>query len=199
MSTFIIGLTGGIGSGKSSFAQQFEALGICVLDADSIVHELYIHSSLCKKAIVDAFGIEVLSPDGTIDRAALCKVVFACADALKRLNSIVHPLVLEELKKRSDLLNDVVVWDVPLLIESGMIDLVDAVVVVVSDTSIRRNRLKSSRGMTDKQICDRMKAQLGDFERMSCADYICVNNGSISALSRQAQIILADMGREEGH
>lgn len=199
MKKHIIGLTGGIGSGKSLLAAQFKLLGASVLDADAIVHELYSSNNECKSALVRAFGSEVLSTDGTVDRAALSSIVFANQSALNELNGIVHPLVLNELEIRSRAEEQTVIWDVPLLIESNMTDCVDFVVVVIADREKRIERLMERRGMTEQQICDRMSVQLDDYSRIKSAHYLCINNRSEETLLLQARSILDDIWRRRDY
>ena len=132
-----IGLTGGIGSGKSTAAARFAELGALVIDADAIAREVVEPGTPGLSAVVSRFGSEILSPDGSLDRPALARLVFADAEALAALNAIVHPLVAE---RRAELMavagpDAVVVSDVPLLVENGMAGDFDAVVVETTTAS----------------------------------------------------------------
>ncbi len=189
MKPYIIGLTGGIGSGKSLTALQFNKLGAKVIDADKIVHQLYEDCVPCINEIAEVFGLSVVDSGGHINRAVLAKEAFRSEETIFKLNSVVHPYVLNRMREKKNNLSGLVVWDVPLLIESHMDDLTDTVVVVIADKEMRIERLKARSGMTRDEICDRMNSQTEDYVRLKRADYLCVNNGSESELYAQVRRI----------
>lgn len=195
MKRFILGLTGPIGSGKSTAARILAQLGATVLDADSTVHWLYSHDDNCRKALTKAFGANIIK-EGAVDRFVLSKRVFGDAAALKQLNSIVHPLVLNRFIKSSQEAEGLVVWDVPLLIESGMTEFCNANAVVLTDRELRIERLIKSRGMSRADIESRMAAQTDDYTRLKHASYICFNNSNEQELMNCLNKITLDITRK---
>ncbi len=186
----IIGLTGSIGSGKSTAAQRLASLGARVLDADAVSRDLTKPRGRALSAIKAAFGKEVFSADGALERRALAEIVFADADKRKALNAIIHPLVLETLQKKSgDILSKdpraVVVWDVPLLIESGWQGLCDEVWLVQAPMEVRVARIVARDGCTREEALRRMQAQMSDEEKAPSAHEVIPNDGEREAfLSR---------------
>jgi len=181
-----IGLTGGIGSGKSTAAARFAELGALVIDADAIAREVVEPGTPGLSAVVSRFGSEILSPDGSLDRPALARLVFADAEALAALNAIVHPLVAE---RRAELMavagpDAVVVSDVPLLVENGMAGDFDAVVVVEAPLDQRLARL-AARGLAAEEARARMARQASDEQRRAVATVLLDNSGSQPELARQ--------------
>jgi dephospho-CoA kinase len=181
-----IGLTGGIGSGKSTAAARFAELGALVIDADAIAREVVEPGTPGLSAVVSRFGSEILLPDGSLDRPALARLVFADAEALAALNAIVHPLVAE---RRAELMatagpDAVVVSDVPLLVENGMAGDFDAVVVVEAPLDQRLARL-AARGLAAEEARARMARQASDEQRRAVATVLLDNSGSQPELARQ--------------
>jgi dephospho-CoA kinase len=179
-----IGLTGGIGAGKTAVAQRFAELGALVVDADALAREVVGPGSVGLGAVVAEFGSGVLGPDGSLDRAALANVVFGDDAALARLNAIVHPLVR---RRAAELIaaappDAVVVQDVPLLVETGAAGGYDLVVVVEAPAELRIERLARDRGMAADEARARMAAQASDAERRAVADVVLVNDGDLDAL-----------------
>lgn len=179
-----VGLTGGIGSGKSSVARRFAELGALVVDADALAREVVAGGTPGLARVVEEFGADVLRPDGTLDRPALGRVVFGDPDALARLNGIVHPLVRA---RAAELIaaappGAVVVQDVPLLVETGQADRYDLVVVVEAPAAERVARLVRDRGMTEDEVRARMAAQASDDERRAVADVVIVNDADLATL-----------------
>jgi dephospho-CoA kinase len=175
-----VGLTGGIGSGKSEVARLLAAHGAVVIDADQLAREVVEPGTPGLAQVVAAFGPDVLGPDGRLDRKALAARVFSDGAALARLNAIVHPLVAErgaELVAEAPV-EAVVVHDVPLLVENGLEDAYDLVVVVDAPEEARLARL-AARGLTDKDARARMAAQAPREERLAAADYLVVNDGDL--------------------
>jgi dephospho-CoA kinase len=183
----LIGLTGGIGSGKSTVSSLLTARGAVVVDADAITRELQSPGTPVLAAIVERFGDGVLAPDGTLDRQALADVVFVDDEALRDLNAIVHPAVGQEIGRRLAELADtdeIVVLDVPLLVESGRDDMV-ALVVVDVDPDLAADRLVEHRGMKIEDVRARQARQATREERRARADVVIDNGGDLAALEAQ--------------
>lgn len=181
-----IGLTGGIGSGKSTAAARFAELGALVIDADTLAREVVEPGTPGLSAVVARFGSEILSPDGSLDRPALARLVFHDSEALAALNAIVHPLVAE---RRAELMasagpDAVVVSDVPLLVENGMAGDFDAVVVVEAPLEQRLARL-ASRGLAEEEARARIARQASDQQRRAVATVLLDNSGSRAELTQQ--------------
>jgi dephospho-CoA kinase len=183
---FIIGLTGGIGTGKTEICRILGELGAYVIDADRIVHESYRNNSKIRTAVVAEFGVGIVSSDGDIDRAQLGSIVFGDIHALRRINKVIHPLVLEELRARLHTIQcsgvEVVVVEVPLLVEAGWNSIFDEVWVTVVDeeTAIRRTAERS--GLSSKKIRARIRSQTDDEARLSIADAVIDNTADVSEL-----------------
>ena len=175
-----VGLTGGIGSGKSTVAAELARLGAVVVDADRIAREVVEPGTPGLAAVAAEFGPEVLRPDGSLDRPALAARVFADPAALRRLGEITHPLVAAESRRRQEVAppGAVVVHDVPLIVENGLADQYDVVVVVGADEDTRTARLVASRGMTEDDARARIRAQAGDDARRAVSDVWLDNSGS---------------------
>ncbi len=181
-----IGLTGGIGSGKSTAAARFAELGALVIDADTIAREVVEPGTPGLDRVVSRFGPAVLRPDGSLDRPALAGLVFDDAEALAALNAIVHPLVAA---RRAELMaaagpDAVVVSDVPLLVETGMAGEFDAVVVVEAPLDQRLARL-AARGLAESEARARIARQASDEQRRAVATVLLDNSGSRQQLARQ--------------
>ncbi|MFD1831915.1 dephospho-CoA kinase [Streptomyces desertarenae] len=175
-----VGLTGGIGSGKSEVSRLLGEHGAVIVDADRIAREVVAPGTEGHAAVVAEFGEEVLAPDGTLDRPRLGALVFGAPERLKALNAIVHPLVgarSAELQRAAGE-DAVVVHDVPLLVENGLGPLYDLVVVVDASTENRLDRLVRLRGMTEADARARMAAQATREQRLAVADVVIDNDGS---------------------
>jgi dephospho-CoA kinase len=182
-----IGLTGGIGAGKSTVSAMLAERGAVVIDADVVAREVVAPGTPGLGAVVAEFGPEVLTADGGLDRPALGRIVFADAGARRRLEAITHPLVrarAREIEARAPT-GAVVVHDIPLLVETGQQDAFDAVVVVDADPALQLRRLADSRGMTADEARARIASQASPDERRAAADYVIVNDGSLDDLRRQ--------------
>jgi dephospho-CoA kinase len=181
-----IGLTGGIGSGKSTVAARFAELGALIVDADVIAREVVAPGTTGLAAVVDRFGRDVLLPDGELDRPKLGRLVFADKVALADLNAIVHPLVAA---RTAELMataaeHAVVVYDVPLLVENRLQDGFDAVVVVQAPLELRLQRLEG-RGMDAETAQARVAQQASDEQRRAVATILLDNAGSREELLAQ--------------
>jgi len=180
----LVGLTGGIGSGKSSVSSLLAAKGAVVVDADAITRELQEPGTPVFDAMVERFGAGIVADDGTLDRPAVADIVFGDPDALADLNAIVHPAVGAEIARRLEAEVDtdhVVVLDVPLLVESGRDDLV-GLVVVDTDPEVAVQRLVGQRGFREADARARIARQASRDERLARADFVVDNNGDRAAL-----------------
>ncbi|MBI2710027.1 MAG: dephospho-CoA kinase [Actinobacteria bacterium] len=187
----LVGLTGGIGAGKSTVSAALRDLGAVVVDADEIVRDLQRPGSPVLAAMAERFGPAILGADGALDRAAMAAIAFGDADALAALNGIVHPAVGAEITRRIDALRDtdaVVVLDVPLLVESGREDLALLVVVDV-DPEVAVRRLVEQRGMSEGDARARMARQLPREERLRRADVVLDNSAARDDLVRQVHAL----------
>jgi dephospho-CoA kinase len=180
----MVGLTGGIGAGKSAVANQLAALGAIVIDADRLAREAVVTGSEGLAEVVAAFGPEVLAADGTLDRAVLASRVFGDDAARRRLEEIIHPRVRA---RTAELVvaappDAVVVNDVPLLVEAGLSGAYELVIVVLADEKTRIARLVDDRGMTPDEAAARIRAQASDEQRREVADVVIVNDGTMDDL-----------------
>lgn len=183
----LVGLTGGIGSGKSTVSDLLTSHGAVVIDADKITRELQVPGSPVLREIVDAFGADVLGPDGELDRPKLASKVFGDADALGKLNKIVHPAVGREMAARLDAqrnTDNVVVLDIPLLVENPREGLC-GVVVVDLPTELAVDRLVAFRGMTRVDAEARIARQASRDARRAIADRVIDNSGGLEDLARE--------------
>ncbi|MEV5739451.1 dephospho-CoA kinase [Microbispora rosea] len=190
-----VGLTGGIGSGKSEVSRRLAARGAVVVDADKIAREVVEPGTPGLAEIVEAFGEDILRPDGTLDRERLGAIVFADAEKLKVLNGIVHPKVGErsERLQREAPDDGVVVYDVPLLAENNLAPLYDVVIVVDTPDEVRLERLLRFRGMPEADARARIAAQASREDRLRIADIVIRNEGSLDDLEAQVDKIWQDL------
>jgi len=183
-----VGLTGGIGSGKSTVSRLLAEHGAVVVDADAIAREVVAVGTPGLAAVVAEFGSEVLLPDGALDRERLGRLVFGDPARLAALNAVVHPLVaarMDEVERQA--VADgaaVVVHDVPLLAENGLKDLYDTVVVVDCPVETQLGRLVEQRGMAEADAKARIAAQATREQRLAVADHVIRNDGSLTDLER---------------
>ena len=188
-----IGLTGGIGSGKSTVARLLAARGARIVDADRIAREVVEPGTPGLEAVVAAFGPGVLTAEGALDRPALAAVVFADPEARRRLDGIVHPLVRA---RAAELVaaappDAVVVQDVPLLVETGQAGSYDLVLVVQADLDTRVRRLVG-RGVSEEDARARIAAQATDEQRRAVADVVLDNSGTVEELEAQVERFWAE-------
>jgi dephospho-CoA kinase len=182
-----VGLSGGIGSGKSTIASMFAKLGAEVIDADSIAREVIAIGTPGLEQVVAAFGASILDASGGIDRGFLAQLVFADRTKLTTLEQIIHPLVISRVAEiRSAAPADaVVIYDTPLLVEKQMMPDFDAVVIVLAKTELRVERL-IARGLNRTDISNRIANQATDDERTAAATFVIHNDGSL--LEAEAQV-----------
>ncbi|MFJ6790677.1 dephospho-CoA kinase [Streptomyces angustmyceticus] len=186
-----VGLTGGIGAGKSEVSRLLASYGAVIVDADKIAREVVEPGTPGLAAVVEEFGSDVLAPDGTLDRPKLGRIVFADPEKLKALNAIVHPLVgarSAELEASAGP-DAVVVHDVPLLTENGLAPLYDLVVVVDAAPQTQLDRLVRLRGMAPEEASSRMGAQATREQRLAVADLVIDNDGPLEALEPQVRAV----------
>lgn len=179
-----VGLTGGIGSGKSAVAKRLAELGAIVIDSDRLARDVVAAGTDGFAQVVSVFGDGVVGADGELDRAALGRLVFADEQARRRLEEIIHPRVRAAAAKIAQEAPDdaVVVNDVPLLVEAGLADQYELVIVVFAGAEVRLARLARDRGMTEQEALSRMAAQATDEQRHAVADVEIVNEGSLDEL-----------------
>jgi dephospho-CoA kinase len=182
----MVGLTGGVGAGKSAVSARLAQLGAVVVDSDVLAREVVMPGTEGLGEIVEAFGNSVLASDGSLDRSALGQIVFNDPDARRRLEAIIHPRVRArsaEIIARAPV-GAVIVNDVPLLVETGMQGMFEVVVVVSADVEVRVDRLRG-RGMPESDARARIAAQATDDQRRAVADIVIDNDGSLAELHKR--------------
>lgn len=194
-----VGLTGGIGSGKSEVARRLAAYGAVIVDADEVAREVVAPGTPGLAAVVAEFGPDVLAPDGSLDRGRLAARIFADDAARVRLNAVVHPLVLARTAERCAAApaDAVVVDDVPLLVEAGLASTYDVVVVVEAPENLRLSRL-AQRGLSAADARSRMASQVPDDRRRAVAHHVITNDGSREDLDRQVSRLWAELAGRAG-
>jgi dephospho-CoA kinase len=190
---YLVGLTGGIGSGKSTVAKRLAELGAEVIDADAIAREIVEPGEPALDGLVERFGDEILSEDGRLDRPALAALAFSDDAARADLDRLTHPYIAARIARRVAELaggpdaapDDLIVVDHPLLIETAQAGRFDTVVVVLADAELRVARLVEGRGMDPDDVWARMRVQADDARRRQAADHLVVNDGDIDDLLAQ--------------
>lgn len=192
----LIGLTGGVGSGKSTVAEVLRKLGATVIDADEAAHSVYEPGAPAFDAIVTEFGPEYVR-EGRIDRARLGELVFKDPDALRRLNAIVHPLVrgwmADRTKHAVESGSEIVVQDVPLLYENGLEDLFSSVVLVYVPPDVQLERLVKGRGLDESRARSIIAAQMPIDEKRRRAHHVIDNSGTRDQTRRQVEEMWSQM------
>ena len=187
----VIGLTGGIGSGKSSVSQFLAELGAVILDADEVGHEALKPDTEIWREVVAAFGRQILTPSGDIDRKKLGKIVFGNPEFLSQLNQIMHPRMYDIVKAQIEGYRqqrvDVVVLEAPLLLEAGWTSLVDEVWVTVASEPTVLKRLEERAGLSKQESLARIHSQLSPEERIKHADVVINNDGSLDELKMKVK------------
>jgi dephospho-CoA kinase len=193
-----VGLTGGIGSGKSEVSRRLAGHGAALIDADVAAREVVASGTPGLATVAEAFGDAVLRPDGSLDRERLGQIVFGDPELRARLNAIVHPLVRErmaEAEQAAAAKSPVVVHDVPLLAESRGRDGFDVVIVVDAPPELQLERLVDQRGMPGEQARARMAAQASREQRLAVADIVIDNSGTLADLDRRVAEVWQDLER----
>ena len=189
----IIGITGGIGSGKSTVANILQNFGAKVIDADRISREVTEKGQPALKEIVDYFGEEVLNKDGDLDRKKLGEIVFKDDEKLKILNDITHKYIIERIRQHLDKFKAenvrVVVLDVPLPVKHGFLDIVDEVWVVVAKKETRVKRIIERNGFSYKEAISRINAQQSDEDYLKIADEVIQNDGTTEDLVKYVTML----------
>ena len=185
-----VGLTGGIGAGKSTVADLFSQKGAVVIRSDELARQVIEPQTPVFQQVIDRFGKDIVNSEGYIDRAKLAQIVFQDDAALKDLENIVHPLVRS---KTNELVNQhtaetIIVNEIPLLLEKKMESLFDFLVIVISSEKNRLERL-AQRGLTTEQATARMAKQVSDDERRAAADFLIVNDGNLDQLEADVEKI----------
>ncbi len=197
----IIGLTGGIASGKSTVSKWLVKRGVPVLDADVAAREVVRNGSATLALLADEFGAGILMEDGELDRPGIAKIVFSSAKARKRMNRIMHPAIynwlINKTKEKSQKGYQVVVWDAPLLVDLGWEKYVDEVWVVKAKESQQLQRIMARDGATEEMAKNRLAAQISRAEREAAADIIIDNSGSIEETYEQLEKIWEQSLRSE--
>jgi dephospho-CoA kinase len=194
----LVGLTGGIGAGKSTVAAMLEERGARVIDADDLARRAVRGGTTAFDRIVERFGGKIVGADGELDRGALASIVFADPDRRRELERITHPEVARMLQEALEPLrstDDVVVYASPLMVESGMTDACDVVVVVAAPVEEQLRRVGAQREMSESDARARMAAQASDEERAAAADVILDNGGTIQELEAQVDRLWRDLER----
>lgn len=189
----VIGLTGGIASGKSTVARLLADRGATVIDADVLGHEVYRPGTPVWQALLQAFGSETAGQDGAIDRRRLGAIVFSDQAAMQRLTAIVWPAIKDEMQKRLERCREaedrVVVVEAAVLLEAGWQDLVDEVWVTVAEPDVAVARLMQRSGLSRPEANARLASQTTNDERVARSDFVIRNNGSIEELAKQVDAL----------
>jgi dephospho-CoA kinase len=195
-----VGLTGGIGAGKSEVSKRLVARGAVLIDADAIAREVVEPGSAGLAAIVREFGAGVLLPDGTLDRPKLGSIVFGDPERLAALNAITHPLIGRRSQERFEAAPEdaIVVYDMPLLTEGNLASLHDVVIVVDVPVEVQIARLVERRGMTEADAKARIAAQATREQRRAIADHVIDNTGSLTELDARVDEVWADLVKRSG-
>lgn len=195
----VIGLTGTIGSGKSTFSEYLREKGYPVVDADRIAKELMQKGQKGYARVIENFSEKILNGEGQIDRKKLSDLVFADEEKLKKLNSIIHPLVIEQVdrqvRRHFHLGEDLIFVDAPLLIEAGMYRITDKVVLIKASTAVLLSRVMQRDNITREKAKLIIDAQMPVSEKEKFADYIIENNGGKDALYAKADALLEELER----
>lgn len=188
----ILGLTGGIASGKSTVSALFAQRGAIVIDSDQLAREVVEPGTIGLQRVVERFGQGVLQADGRLDRAALGSIIFHDETARRDLNQIIHPLVREESNKRTQAVllerpSAIIIWDIPLLIEENLTRFVEKVIVVYVPAMVQLQRLMERNNLSEAEAQARIAAQLDIEQKKKHADYLIDNSGTLLETERQVE------------
>ena len=190
-----VGLTGGVGSGKSTVSAMLEELGAVIIDGDKLAREVVERGTPGLAAVIEAFGADLLTPDGDLDRPAMGRLVFGDPEARRRLEGITHPLIFERYAEleASAPPDALVVHDIPLLAESGRADGFDAVIVIDVPDELRIARLVRDRGWTSEDAEARIAAQASREGRLAIATHVIDNSGTLDELGVRVAEVYAEL------
>jgi dephospho-CoA kinase len=198
----VVGLTGGIASGKSTFAEALRARGVPVVDADALARAAVAPGTPALGELARLFGPGVLAPDGSLDRKRMAALVFGDAEARRRLEAVTHPAVrramAEETARLAAAGHDLAFYDAPLLFEVGLDAVLDAVVVVWAPRDEQRARAVARGGLSPEEADARLAAQLPLDEKARRADFVVANDGAPEALDGKAERLLEDLRKGQG-
>ena len=187
----VVGLTGGIASGKSVVSKTFKKLGLPIINADLIAREMVKPGEVSYQEIVDHFGKGILNPDQTINRRKMAKIIFSDSKERERLNSILHPRIVEKIKRRIRDFKErgerIVILDAALLIEAGELSLADKLIVVTVSPKIQVKRLVQRDHLTEREAKERIATQMPLSEKVKLADYVIDNSGSVKKTIRRTK------------
>ena len=190
----LVGLTGGIASGKSTVAKILERLGAAVINADALSREVVEPGQDAWKEIIDAFGAGVLQPDQTLDRQKLRTVIFNDSDGRKKLEAIIHPrvraLAEERIREHAVAGYSIIVYEVPLLFEGNLHEWLRPVILVACNVDTQRTRLQERDQLTQTEAQKHIDAQMSLEEKRRLADYVIENDGSLADLEQQVRTVL---------
>lgn len=191
--SLVVGLTGGVATGKSTVASMLAELGAKVVNADDMVHDLLKPDTNTWSAVVDEFGKGIVRPDRTIDRAALGDIVFHDEERRRRLEEIVHPPVLKALEEAAQEFrrsgNGVLVLEIPLLVETSSLHVVDKVLVVTAEQETQINRLKKRYCISNEEAASRIAAQLPMRDKLRHADWVISTEGTMCDTKKQVEVV----------
>lgn len=196
----IIGLTGGIVSGKSTVARMFKDLGAKIVDADKLGHKVILPQGAAWKRIIKIFGKDILQKDQTINREKLGKIVFANQNLLKKLNKITHPEIIKLIKKEISLAKDdskeekkILIIDAALIYETKIDRLMDKIIVVYLDEEEQLERLIKRNNLSEKEALQKIKSQIPLKEKIEIADYVIDNSNSLDKTKEQVETIWQEL------
>jgi dephospho-CoA kinase len=196
-----VGLTGGIGSGKSAVSSRLASRGAVVIDSDVLAREVVASGTDGLAEVVKAFGYDVLTADGELDRPAVGRIVFGDEAARRTLEAIIHPRVrarAAEIEAAAPA-DAVVVHDIPLLVETGQADRFDVVLVVDAPVDVQLERVTTQRGMTETEAKQRIASQASREDRLAVAGLVVDNSGTLADLDRRIDEVWAELQRRSGH
>ncbi|MFC7442868.1 dephospho-CoA kinase [Laceyella putida] len=199
----IFGLTGGIATGKSTVAQMLRERGAVIIDADQVAREVVEPGTEGLARVVATFGNEVLDEAGRLNRPALGSIIFHDEGARRKLNQLLHPLIMGKMRQDAEKARQadpraVIIWDVPLLIEEKMTPLVDEVILVYVPESIQLARLMDRNQLSEQEAKARIASQLGIEEKKQWADYVIDNSGTLEETEKQVECLWNDLSLKNG-